>query len=193
MNRILMVTAACCLAVPAVAQTVVEQQLEMRNSWVVLDPGEEAAQTFTNTSGDSVLISAVRFWISRAWDSAGGGSLVLELQGVNASGEPNGTVHWTDPITIATEYSSTSTPATAVLTEWPVSPSHQINAGEARALVLRVTGGSYNATRLLWAGTDTDAYSAGAAFSRKVGAGSWDGYPGYDIDRYFEIVAATGP
>jgi hypothetical protein len=195
-KRILMAATACLFAVPAAAQTVVEEQTEMRNSWVILDPGEEAAQTFTNTTGSPITISGVKVWISRAWDGsvppAPEGKLWVEIQGVNGSGMPDGSVEAFVTHDISDDFgTAVPNPNSPPTGPYEVAiTSNPIPDGGQRALVLRVVGGTYNLTRVQWAGTDTDAYAAGEAFSRTTGESSVD-YPGYDIDRHFQIV--VGP
>lgn len=187
--RVTVIPAAVfCIATTSGA-TVLEQQTDNGNSWVVLDPGEEAAQTFSNTSGSTVQIDTVRVWLSQAFDKSGNhdGELILEIQGVNTSGEPDSNVVWSETIDMSNEYGNFSA---AILEERVVDPNPalELDPGESLALVLRVTGGTYNLTRVLWAGSDTDAYSGGEAFGFQLATDTWEPYQDYDIDRYFVVL-----
>jgi hypothetical protein len=187
--RMTVILAAVFCMVATAAATVLEQQTDKGNSWVVLDPGEEAAQTFTNTSGSTVRIDTVRVWLSQAFDKSTNhdGDLVVEIQGVNVSGEPDSNVVWTETIDMSNEYGDFSA---AILEERVVNPNPalELDPGESLALVLRVTGGTYNYTRVLWGGSDTDAYTGGEAFGFQLETSTWEPYQDYDIDRYFVVL-----
>lgn len=186
MKRILILCVGL-LGSPASALTVMESQTDHGNSWVVLDPGEEAAQTFTVSAAGSTVVSAVSFWLSQVGDSDSDSTatLTVEIQGVT-SGEPDNNALWSTALNISTTYSAST--IFAIRDTVSVSPPLRVGPADERALVLRVTGGTYNQTRVLWGGSDTDLYTAGEALSREVGPDDWTNYPDYDIDRDFEIL-----